>query len=477
MNYLILAVSALFLITGTHKETTEDKKRLTIADKAPLIIEEITAPFKMPQLKRPEFPNRLLNILEYGAKGDSVSLNTNAFKKAIEACYTAGGGKVIVPSGKWLTGAIHLKSNVNLHFEEGAEIHFSTNPDNYLPVVFTRWTGFELYNYSPLIYAKDCENIAVTGPGKLFGHGESWWKWEMAGEETAWRVYYEQVLKDVLPDKRVYGTPEAGFRPQFINPVNCKNVLFEGFTIVTPGPFWTFDILYCENVIVRGLKLNTVGGPNTDGINLNSSKNVLVEYCHINSGDDCIAFKSGLNEDGWRVARPTENVVIRNIYGLRSHGGIVIGSEMSGGVRNIYAHDCEFNGAERGIRLKSNASRGGIVEKIWYENITMKNMSGEAIRINTNYGAYMADEGGTAYPVFREINIKNIKCDGAQVALSMMGTSHKPIEDITLENISIKAETGMKFNWVNNLELKNVSSIPLQGKSVVFENCKNVVTK
>ncbi len=431
----------------------------------------------MPQLKRPVFQDMDFNVLEFGAIGDGIALNTDAFKKAIEACNTKGGGKVIVPAGKWLTGAIHLLSNVNLHFEEGAEIHFSNNPEDYLPVVFTRWTGFEVYNYSPLIYAQDCENIAITGPGKLYGHGEEWWKWEMPGEETAWHIYYEQVLKNVMPENRVYGKPENGLRPQFINPVNCKNVLFEGFTVASPGPFWTIDILYCENVIVRGLTLNTIGGPNTDGINLSSTKNALVEYCHINSGDDCIAFKSGLNEEGWRIGRPSENIVVRNIYGLESHGGIVIGSEMSGGVRNIYAHDCEFNGAERGIRLKSNASRGGVVENIWYENIVMKNITGEAIRINTNYGAYMADKGGTAYPVFRNINIKNITCDNARIALSMLGTSHKPIENITLENIKIKAETGMVFNWVNNLKLIKTFSKPLQGEPYIFENCENVETE
>lgn len=468
--YVLIAV----LIIGTEYTSAQINKTVAAATERPSEIESITAPFEMPQLVKPQFPDKIFNILKFGAKGDGITKNTKAFQKAIEACSAAGGGRVLVPSGKWLTGAIHLKSNVNLHFEEGAELHFSTDPEDYLPVVFTRWAGFEVYNYSPLIYANGCENIAITGPGKLFGYGEAWWDWTKRGENTAKFIYENQILKNVLPEKRKFGTPIAGLRPQFISPINCKNILFEGFTVSSPGPFWTFDIIYCENVIVRGLHLETVGGPNTDGINLNSTKNALVEYCYINAGDDCIALKSGLNEDGWRVGRPTENVVIRKITGGKTHGGIVIGSDMSGDVRNIYANDCYFNGAQIGIRLKSNASRGGIVENIYYENIRMKNIVNEAIIIETDYGAYMASENGKAFPVFRDIKFSNITCNGAGMAVTMQGTVHQPVENITLENIAIKADGGMKFNWVNGLKLINVQSIPTKGRALSFENSKNV---
>lgn len=478
MKYVLpVAISVLALIQCPIVLAAKVADPVTVDQEAPAEIEKISAPFKMPQLERPKFQNRTFNIREYGAKGDGKTKNSEAFKKAIEACFAAGGGKVLVPAGKWLTGAIHLKSNVNLHFEKGAELHFTNDPEDYLPTVFTRWAGFELCNYSPLIYARNCENIAITGPGKLFGHGKSWWGWKKAGEKTAWSVYYEQILKYVPPEKRIYGTPKAGLRPQFISPINCRNVLLEGFAVEEPGPFWTFDIIYCENVIVRGLRIETTGGPNTDGININSSKNVLVEYCHINAGDDCVALKSGMNEDGWRVGRPTENVVIRHVRGLHCHGGIVIGSDMSGDVRNIFAHDCEFKGAGRGIRLKSNPSRGGTVEKIWYQDIKMEDISKAAIIINTNYGSYMKSRSGKAYPVFRDITIKNVTCNGAKMAVSIQGTSHKPVENITLENVSIKARTGMKFTWVNGLRLKNVTSKPLQGRPTIFENCKDVVNE
>ena len=470
-----VVIITLILIFTFPLFSANAKESVTIDQKAPQKIERINAPFEMPQLSRPVFRNQTFNITKYGAKGDGITKNTNAFKKAIEACSKAGGGKVIVPKGKWLTGAIHLKSNVNLHFKKGAELHFSTDPNDYLPVVFTRWAGFELYNYSPLIYARDCNNIAITGPGKLYGHGASWWKWENLGVKTCLTLYHDKVLKGVPPEERIYGTEEAGLRPQFINPVNCKNVLLEGFTIAEPGPFWTIQFVYCENVIVRSLRLHTVGGPNTDGVDFDSTKNALIEYCYINAGDDCVALKSGINEDGRRVGRPTENIVIRKIKGLQSHGGIVVGSDTSGDVRNIFAHDCDFEGADRGIRLKSNASRGGVVENLWYQDINMTDIAAEAIVIDTNYGAWMANENGNAYPTFRNICIKNVTCKNAKVSVSIAGTSHKPIQNITMENVFIKSDTGMKFEWVQGLKMINVVSEPANGEPKSFIECKDVL--
>ncbi|MFO7974107.1 MAG: glycoside hydrolase family 28 protein [Candidatus Hydrogenedentota bacterium] len=438
-------------------------------------IAPLDAPFRMPKLERPQFPDRVYDITDYGAKGDGETKNTDAICKAIEACATAGGGTVRVPAGTWLTGAVHLESNVNLHLEAGAELHFSTDPEDYLPVVFTRWAGFELYNYSPLIYARDCENIAVTGAGKLFGHGPAWWPWAEIQEETARGVYRDQVLKNVPAEERVYGTPAAGLRPQFISPIRCRNVLLEGFEIAEPGPFWTIHLVYCENVIVRDLTLNTVGGPNTDGINLDSTRNALIETCEINAGDDAIALKSGINEEGRRIGRPTENVVVRNIHAGKSHGGIVIGSEMSGGVRNIYGHSCEFSGSGKGIRLKSNASRGGVVENCWFENIRMADIEREAIVIQTDYGAWMASEDGKAYPLFRDLVFKDIMCEGAAQAVSMIATEHQPIEDVTLEDVSIQAKRGMRFEWVNGITLRDVRIEPDAGNPpAVFEHCTDV---
>ncbi|MBN1588841.1 MAG: glycoside hydrolase family 28 protein [Pirellulales bacterium] len=474
---LAAAVGLLTAMGNTVSWAADTGPATALTWPVPTEIEPIDAPFAMPRLGRPEFPDQTFNIEEFGAIGDGKKKNTEAFRKAIRACSAAGGGRVLVPKGRWFTGPIHLKSNVNLHFEEGAELHFSDKFEDYLPPVFTRWTGFEVYNYSPLIYAVDCENVAVTGRGKLFGHGEAWWGWKKRDEKTARHIYQNQVLKGIPPKERIYGTPEAALRPQFISPTRCKNVLLEGFTVAGPGPFWTMDILYCENVVVRDLSVHTTGGPNTDAINLSSSKNVLVEYCLIDSGDDCVTMKSGLNEEGWRIGRPTENVVVRFVKGLRCHGGIVIGSEMSGGVRNLLAHDCEFDGSSIGLRLKSNRARGGVVEKIWYRDIKMTRLGGFAISINTNYGSYMASKDGKAWPLFRDIAIENVTCDRARAALRMLGNENQPIENITLENVSINAREGMSFHWVNGLTLKNVDCRPAQGGAFRFEHCKDVVVE
>ncbi len=443
-------------------------------EKPPYEIAPVMTPFEMNQPKRPVFMDRTFNIVDYGAVGDSVVLNTKAIREAIVACNEAGGGKVIVPEGKWLTGAIHLLSNVNLHLLKGAEIHFSNDPNDFLPAVFTRWAGFECYNYSPLIYAWECVNIAVTGPGKIYGNGESWWPWSEKQSSTATDMYNTMVLKGIGPEKRIFGTPEAGLRPQMINPINCRNVLLEGFTIANPGPFWTVHIAYCDNVIVRDLEVHTKGGPNTDGINLDSSSNVLVEHCRLDVGDDAVCLKSGVNEDGWRVARPTENIVVRNITALSSHGGIVIGSEMSGGVRNVLCYDCVFDGSDRGIRLKSNAARGGVVENIFYRDISMRNIRNEAIRINTHYGAWLAAENADAYPVFRNIMIHDIDCDGAGTAVSIQSVEAMPVRNLVLKNVNMTADKGMVFNWVDRLKLYNVNCNAKTDESFIFENCSNV---
>src|SRR5581483_4362923 len=236
-------------------------------------IAPIKAPFDMPQLQRPQFTDNRISIAEFGAVEGGATKNTEAFAKAIEACFKKGGGRVIVPKGKWLTGPIHLKSNIDLHLEEGAEIIFSDKFEDYLPPVFVRSGGIEMYNYSPLIYARDCENIAITGAGYLDGNATAWWEW--AKKET--KEGFRMGAEGVPVEKRVFGTPEAAIRPSFVGLVNCKNVLLEGFKIGS-GPCWTIHPIYCENIIIRRVTVDT-HGPNNDGMDPDSCRNILVEYC------------------------------------------------------------------------------------------------------------------------------------------------------------------------------------------------------
>jgi len=423
---------------------------------APETVAAVSAPFDMPQLERPTFPDAVFPIVDYGAEPGGQVKNTEAINAAIAACAEAGGGIVDVPEGVWLTGAIHLKSNVNLHLSRDAVLRFSEEPKDYLPVVFTRWAGFECYNYSPLIYARDCENIAVTGPGALDGNGRPWWPWFERQADTALRMYREQILKGVLPDERIYGTPEDGLRPQFISPINCSNVLLEGFTIAQPGPFWTIDLVYCDRVIVRRLRVLTEGGPNTDGLNVDSSTNVLIEHCFFNTGDDCICMKCGMNEDGWRVGKATENVVVRYNRTARGHGGTVFGSDTSGGIRNVYVHSCIYQDTDVGIRLKSTRGRGGVVEKLWFENIEMKDIRREAVQITTAYRAWMGTTEGKA-PTFRDMTLRDIHAVGVGQAARIEGLPEAPIQGLRFENVSIEAREGFHAEWLEGLEIENVS--------------------
>src|SRR2546423_3083248 len=235
--------------------------------------EDLPAPFRMPKIRRPVFADRVVDIRAHGAVGDARSDCTAAIASAIAACAKAGGGRVLIPAGKWLTGPIHVRSNIDLHLHEGAIVRFSADAKQYLPPVFVRWGGVECFNYSPLIYARDCENIAITGRGLLLGQGKAWWGWEKH-QARCRAKQYEMVLQDVPVDQRIFGSVELPLRPQFLHPINCTNVLLEDFTIAEAGPCWTLHLAYCRNVLVRRVKINAPDGPNTDGIDIDSCRNV-----------------------------------------------------------------------------------------------------------------------------------------------------------------------------------------------------------
>lgn len=413
----------------------------------------------------PNFPAKDFNVTEFGAIGDGKTDCTAAFKQAIEICHAAGGGRIVVPEGIFLTGAIHLKSNVNLHIRKDATILFSKDTKQYLPVVFTRFEGVECMNYSPFIYAYEQENIAITGKGVLDGQADSttWWQW--AGKsEYGWSkklpnqnhdrdALFQMAEESVPVEDRIFGEGHY-LRVNFIQPYKCKNILIEGITLKR-SPMWEIHPVLCENVTVRDVTVVT-HGPNNDGCNPESSKDVLIKNCYFDTGDDCIAIKSGRNADGRRVNVASENIVIQGCTMKDGHGGVVIGSEISGNCRNVFAEDCVMDSPnlERALRIKTNSLRGGVVENIFMRNVTVGEVSDAVIRIYFHYGE---GDVGQHTPIVRNIYVRNLTSQKSNYALFFEGFERSPISNINLEECRFNGVTkGNKLNNVVDLNMKDV---------------------
>lgn len=397
-------------------------------------------------IKPTQFPAQDFAITAYGANAAAGFDNTAAIKAAIAACAAAGGGRVIVPAGRFETGAIHLQSNVNLHLHDDAVLSFYTDAKHYLPYVMTRWEGVELMGYSPLIYAYQQENIAITGKGILEGNGavDAWWPWKGNWERRNWEYdasVDQEKTRNPLFAMAEQGAPVAArsfnenyLRPPFIQPYACKRVLIEGATIRN-SPFWLINPVLSEDVVVRSV--NCVShGPNSDGCNPESSNRVLIENCLFDTGDDCIALKSGRNNDGRRLATPVQNVVIQDCIMRSGHGGVVMGSEISGGARNIFARRCRMSSPNlaRGIRIKTNSVRGGLIENVYIRDIEIGEVR-DAIVINFYY-----EEGdaGNFMPEVRNLHISNLTVQKAQRAFELRGFERAPISGVTLHHVHFK---------------------------------------
>lgn len=425
------------------------------------------------EIKAPVFPDRDFLITDYGAVGDGSQDNTQAFQEAIAACNQQGGGRVVVPEGNFFTGPIHLKSNVNLHLEEGAKISFSTNPDDYLPLVYTRWEGVELMNYSPLIYAFEESNIAITGSGVLDGQADetNWWPWK-GRENYGWQegmpqqedegnrpALFAMAEEGVPVSERKFG-PGHYLRPQFVQPYRCENVLIEGVTFVN-SPMWILNPVLCTNVTIQGVTVESQG-PNSDGCDPESCKNVLIKDCFFNTGDDCIAIKSGRNADGRRINVPSENIIIQNCSMANGHGGVVIGSEISGGARNIFAENCTMNSPllDRALRIKTSSMRGGVVENIYMRNIEVGQVAEQVIRVNMFY-----EDSGSFLPTVRNIEVQNMTVEkGGEVGILLEGYEQSPVENIRLFNVSINdVEDPYEFSNIKDIVFEDVI---INGKNI-----------
>lgn len=413
----------------------------------------VDAPFMMEPIQVPQFARRDFNIKRYGAVPDNQGKNQKAFKAAIAACHKAGGGRVVVPSGEWQVGPIHLKSHVNLHLEEGAVLRFSDTPQDYLPAVVTSWEGTECMNYSPLIYAYECEDIAITGKGRLEPKMDTWREWFKRPQPhvDAMRQLYVMGATDVPVGNRLMAQGENNMRPHLIHLNRCHGVLLEDFQI-RQSPFWTIHLFMCDGGVVRGLDVQA-HGHNNDGIDLEMTRNVLVEHCIFDQGDDAVCIKAGRNRDAWRLNMPAENIVIRYCTVKKGHSVLGIGSELSGGVRHIFMHDIEASGSVREIvQIKTNARRGGFVDSIFVDRLHTQN----ARRVVGIYSDVMYQMRNIV-PTFEKrltpitnIFISNVTTADTEAVYEILGSDELPVRNVSLSNISV-GKVGKFLNFTENV--------------------------
>ena len=454
-------------------------------------------PFEMPEIEPPTFPDYSVNIKDFGAIGDGKFLCTESFKNAIEELSSKEGGILIVPAGVWLTGPIELKSNINLHLEMGAVIQFSGD-DALFPIIKASFEGLETFRCQSPLSATNATNIAVTGNGVIDGNGQYWRPVKRAKvTDNQWN----EILKRPggVVSKKDYWVPNEGYakaeekanmnvviaeteeewieykrflRPVMVNFINCKNIYLQG-VIFQNSPAWNIHPLMCENIILEDVLVrNPYYAQNGDALDLDSCKNALIINSKFDAGDDGICIKSGKDEDGRKRNMPCQNIVVDGCTVFAGHGGFVVGSEMSGGVKNIKVQNCQFLGTDVGLRFKSTRGRGGVVENIFIDQISMMDIKNDAITFSMFYGSSNAvqeyeDEdlmnnlskikADETTPVFRNINIENIICNGAGRAMEFNGLPEMPIDGIYLNNVNIVAKSGAEFNNAKNIIKNNVN--------------------
>ena len=438
---------SLLLVMGACT-TSSSRKTAGEWAKVPGILKNIVPPV---------FADTVYDVTDYGAKSDTTFDSRPAILQAISHCNTNGGGTVLIPAGNYfIKGAITLKSNINLHIAERARLEFSTEAADYLPMVLTKWEGTECFNYSPFIYAYQCTNVAVTGKGTIDGNGSVTFNGWHAIQGPAVDRLRQMGIDSVPVYQRVFGEGHY-LRPCMIQFYGCKNVLVEDLKIYD-SPFWIIHPVFCDNVTVRNVYIDS-NNYNNDGCDPESCKNVLIENCTFDTGDDCIAIKSGRNQDGRKWNIPSENIIVRGCFMKNGHGGVVIGSEISGGYRNLFVENCRMDSPDldRVIRIKTSTCRGGLIENVFVRNVTVGQCREAVLRINLQYENREKCNRGYA-PTVRNVHLKNVTCEKSKLGVLIIGLD----DDKHVYNVSVEDS---RFNNVK--EGKNRIS---GAKDVTFKN-------
>ena len=472
-------------------------------------------PFETLPVVSPQFGNKVVNIVDYGAVGDGFTDNTEAINRAITELSQQGGGRVVIPAGVWFTGAIEIKSNIELHAERNALVIFNDDPQVY-PIIDTSFEGLDTRRCTSPIHARGAENIALTGEGVFDGAGDSW-RFVRRGKvtESQWNDLLAKPGCYVDGDKwypsresyeghRIcdsFNNPQGltrdeeweairhWLRPVMVSFIDCENVLIEDITLRN-SPAWMLHPLMCENIIIKNVKIfNPWYSQNGDALDLESCHRALIVDCLFDAGDDGVCIKSGKDADGRRRARPCSHVVVRNTQVLHGHGGFVVGSEMSGGVHHVYVDNCTFTGTDVGLRFKSTRGRGGVVEHIYIENINMCDIPTDALTFNLYYSgkSVAEDKGGTAAhveampvseltPAFRNIFIKNIKCRNAGRAFYFHGLPEMPVSNVIIEDVDISSHEGVYMAYADSVTLRNLHIVTEAATPYYFNHCNAMDT-
>lgn len=425
---------------------------------------EVEAPFGTQTISYPDFSKtEKLDIRDFGAAPSDQEATSKAIEAAILRANEIGGATVLIPKGEWPTAKIHLKNNVNLHLEEGATLLFSSNPEDYLPAVQSTWEGMECFNYSPLIYAFECENVAITGKGELKAKMDTWEIWFARPEAhmQALKKLYTMASENVPVSERQMVGNEANFRPQFIQFNRCKNILLEGVKI-TNSPFWVIHPFLSSNVVIREVNV-FAHGHNNDGVDPEMSQNILIEDCVFDQGDDAIAVKSGRNQDAWRLNTPTKNLIIRNSLVKNGHQLLAIGSELSGGVENVFMENCAVQeGAKLNhlLFIKTNERRGGYVSNIYMKNIKSGKIDKGILGIETDVLYQWRDLVPTyekRLTPIENVYLENIQAGDVEFKSRILADPELPAKNIQLKNVQVKSLRGEELihENVEGFEIEN----------------------